>query len=385
MSDPATNSEIEDVLSSIRRLVSGETRKAPALAVEAEKDKLVLTPALRVEPKQEARPVADEPVAEDTAEVPLTLMDPIEEPAQVETPAGDSAFAGRSELEAKIAELEALISGQSSDWEPDEGDEQATALPLRADEEPDVAEGDDDGAEEAQDWQSEETAAWADPAEDVQVEEPEADEQAEADESFSAEQFWSEDDGAADPQEDHTAEDDEDYDAAEDVAAEGDETVDEWSVEEDQSDDAEAWTTEEDAVEDADEWAAEESVDDHQFDAEDSAPVEEAASAISLVKAVVQNADPEPEEMDESRDEPVATTQTEHHDDAGEEFEDDVFADHLFADDDSPILDEEMLREMVAEIVRQELQGALGERVTRNVRKLVRREIHRALASLDLG
>lgn len=47
-------------------------------------------------------------------------------------------------------------------------------------------------------------------------------------------------------------------------------------------------------------------------------------------------------------------------------------------------LDEEVLRDMVSEIVRQELQGALGERITRNVRKLVRREIHRALATQEL-
>ncbi|MCC1494669.1 hypothetical protein [Cognatishimia sp. F0-27] len=46
-------------------------------------------------------------------------------------------------------------------------------------------------------------------------------------------------------------------------------------------------------------------------------------------------------------------------------------------------IDEDLLREMVAEIVRQELQGALGERITRNVRKLVRREIHRVLISQD--
>ena len=57
--------------------------------------------------------------------------------------------------------------------------------------------------------------------------------------------------------------------------------------------------------------------------------------------------------------------------------------DSLFGEDEA-ILDEEMLREMVAEIVRQELQGALGERITRNVRKLVRREIQRALARHDL-
>jgi cell pole-organizing protein PopZ len=51
---------------------------------------------------------------------------------------------------------------------------------------------------------------------------------------------------------------------------------------------------------------------------------------------------------------------------------------------DDAVLDEEALRDMVSEIVRQELQGALGERITRNVRKLVRREIHRALASQDM-
>ncbi len=47
------------------------------------------------------------------------------------------------------------------------------------------------------------------------------------------------------------------------------------------------------------------------------------------------------------------------------------------------LVDEEMLREIVAGIVRQELQGDLGERITRNVRKLVRREILRALESRD--
>lgn len=56
----------------------------------------------------------------------------------------------------------------------------------------------------------------------------------------------------------------------------------------------------------------------------------------------------------------------------------------LFLRDDEAVLDEDSLRELVAEIVRQELQGALGERITRNVRKLVRREIHRALTSHEL-
>ncbi len=52
--------------------------------------------------------------------------------------------------------------------------------------------------------------------------------------------------------------------------------------------------------------------------------------------------------------------------------------------DEAPMIDEETLRDLVSEIVRQELQGALGERITRNVRKLVRREIQRALTAHDL-
>ncbi len=47
-------------------------------------------------------------------------------------------------------------------------------------------------------------------------------------------------------------------------------------------------------------------------------------------------------------------------------------------------LDEDMLRDIVREIIREELHGALGERITRNVRKLVRAEINRALITQDL-
>ena len=45
------------------------------------------------------------------------------------------------------------------------------------------------------------------------------------------------------------------------------------------------------------------------------------------------------------------------------------------------VLDEAMLRDLVGEIVREELRGALGERITRTVRKLVRAEIRRLLAT----
>jgi hypothetical protein len=54
------------------------------------------------------------------------------------------------------------------------------------------------------------------------------------------------------------------------------------------------------------------------------------------------------------------------------------------ADAADTLIDEDALRELVAAVLREELQGPLGERITRNVRKLVRREIHRALAVRDL-
>jgi hypothetical protein len=57
---------------------------------------------------------------------------------------------------------------------------------------------------------------------------------------------------------------------------------------------------------------------------------------------------------------------------------------HETAMRDTTILDEETLRRIVAEVVREELQGELGERITRNIRKLVRREIRLVLAADDL-
>jgi hypothetical protein len=47
-------------------------------------------------------------------------------------------------------------------------------------------------------------------------------------------------------------------------------------------------------------------------------------------------------------------------------------------------LDEDMLRDIVRDIIREELQGTLGERITRNVRKLVRAEINRAMLTQDM-
>jgi hypothetical protein len=45
----------------------------------------------------------------------------------------------------------------------------------------------------------------------------------------------------------------------------------------------------------------------------------------------------------------------------------------------APILDEEALRDVINAIVREELQGELGDRISRNLRKLIRRELAQML------
>ena len=61
-------------------------------------------------------------------------------------------------------------------------------------------------------------------------------------------------------------------------------------------------------------------------------------------------------------------------------------ATELLDADGTPIavLDEAALQDIVRQMIREELQGVLGERITRNVRKLVRAEINRALVARDL-
>ena len=48
---------------------------------------------------------------------------------------------------------------------------------------------------------------------------------------------------------------------------------------------------------------------------------------------------------------------------------------------DAPFHDEVALRALVSELIREELQGELGARITRNVRKLIKREIDDALSN----
>lgn len=49
------------------------------------------------------------------------------------------------------------------------------------------------------------------------------------------------------------------------------------------------------------------------------------------------------------------------------------------------MLDDAMLRDLIRDVLREELQGDMGERVTRNLRKLVRTEIARALTARGIA
>ena len=56
----------------------------------------------------------------------------------------------------------------------------------------------------------------------------------------------------------------------------------------------------------------------------------------------------------------------------------------VWSSDEELLVDEDVLRKVVADIVRDELQGRLGERITRNVRRMVRHEIEKAISLKSL-
>lgn len=106
---------------------------------------------------------------------------------------------------------------------------------------------------------------------------------------------------------------------------------------------------------------------------------EGAARSASIVEdlgvATYLRSAPEPKEIEDA--------EFEDEDPFDDEDDDDLDMLATLSELDGPTLDEEMLRDMVKEIVREELSGELGERITRNVRKLVRREIHRAMLTRE--
>lgn len=353
MSDPVTNVEIEDVLASIRRLVSdehGDESRRDA-TVEAKADKLVLTPALRVATTEDApqrspeeaplrssfgrKPVAEATPVEPFADIPsqqhaeaeptpLPTMQLGAEYAVSDTPetqdnlpeAAEAADVDQptdsdARLADRIADLELAVSVSDDQWEPDGNDEDAFgAAPVSMewmDHTPQESVGGAE-AEEAPFWEGVEPLETSAEITALHHDVVEADEVEEV-----------------------VDEAEEELDAADVAADEGFEVAEHVDVDVALDEPAVAVET----------------------------PVEESFDAVD----------------------PYATQ-------AYDNVEEDASAaleDLAGLGLQDGILDEEMLRELVADIVRQELQGSLGERITRNVRKLVRREIQRALTARDLS
>ncbi|MDZ4391464.1 hypothetical protein [Cypionkella sp.] len=107
MSEPMSSTEIEDVLSSIRRLVSDDMRPAPRV-VGGAGDKLILTPALRVVPTEAEAPE------------PFNLTNPL--PMFVAVPRATLMDTPRSGLGDVVTSVGAAVDAAPDDWEAEIGD-----------------------------------------------------------------------------------------------------------------------------------------------------------------------------------------------------------------------------------------------------------------------
>ncbi|PRY74725.1 hypothetical protein [Marivita geojedonensis] len=403
MSDPVTNVEIEDVLSSIRKLVAEETRAPAPARKPTSVGRLVLTPAQRVHVDEPAT----EPVLLTQPIVEGTRPRPVEDTAFEDIP-GDARLADFGDVEAAFPDIDSYEQGSAAEdeaaqetaWEPEQ-EPDAEDLALAEDEQEQDAwtpEPDDTSARSDLSRLIEEELAAAlgvsdaaDTTHDASSGSDDEDERA-----FDEEVGWD----SVDPVEDGYEEDS----AYQEVA---DTTEEAWAVEvpepvearepdippqpappqtlEDKvaalsrlvSRDTEEFEEERDQP-DADELTATaepmEWPDPAPFVEVEEEPVEASSNVLhapdvwpqATRSMPIPEPEPQPEpEVEAQSDLPVPAEHTPEH--------------------AAPALsiDEAELRDMVVEIVRQELQGALGERITRNVRKLVRREIHRMLISQD--
>jgi len=350
MSDPATNIQIEDVLSSIRRLVSEEIGQQPSsapikLKKKVEEDaKLVLSPAQKVredaaEQGQDLWNETEDLAPKEAAPVwwhrdmskmaslemsqPLTLDQPVveaPEPVVQADPVGidapetmDVANDIRAPLEGAFAGLEAVKDIHDDEWESPEG-----------------AENLDTGvAMEAMPWQGDEDV-------DQYVAEDEAVELA-VGHKESPEVLEDEPSFAEAPRDETAAADDAPF-----SFRPGERLF--------------------------------ERLNSKKMSASHLPDVETVDAAVAEAPEHVEPIEVEPEpEIDLQFDVNESTS-----------LEDELdHDDPLSGAEMSNIFDEDMLRDMVKDIIRQELQGVLGERITRNVRKLVRRELQRAVSDIN--
>ena len=373
MAESVSDQNVEDMLSSVRRLVSSELPRNQRPELKESASALVLTQAQRVEPKP---------------------------PMQ--------ASKGLS-LEERIAELEAAVGGQPNEWEPDGSEdedvhrpdrivyrpsrprtEEEARRPLRLSEialiETGPANGDEDPVDEAEEDARE---AVAFQHEDQETEEQQTEAEAMPQEQASPDPVPPSE-LAGDPFADTVARDvaavvaemaeaslitEKDFEAAlaeavRDPAETRGLPRENASSSDTEAEAAPALASPEDDI--ADHQTADEAGFAPQagFEAEPEPDLEVEPSTEPQVEVEAEfepNATASPSEPEENRagtgaaslDSPVETEQVQ-------------------------AMSTEDLHQTISTIIRQELQGELGERITRNVRKLVRQEVHRALAVRDL-
>ncbi|MEP4036175.1 hypothetical protein [Pseudophaeobacter sp.] len=375
MSDPVTQAEIEDVLSSIRRLVSEDGRSAPrpvsAQRAEAQLDageaasrdlakptsRLVLTPALRV-----ADEVSD--MSQDDAEQPEIIATIDSDAALATAEPAESALQSDSpmdlDVEPELDPAEVLAFRPHDPVEDQTVVDSFTAAEPQAD--PDPLEAPFEPTAEVE--EQVDTAPWRDPEAtlfgavepSVEASEEEASQSSPQQDDRIAEQDWDE----VEPEADQPVE----LDGSQRVSA---------------------------VVQKIAELEAKVARSSGQWEPDGQSTDPYAGTNIETLEwqdHIDEDGDAEREEELTSRVPDGSEGGSEAGFDSGtlaEEAVTDAALDALDAGNgEESYLDEESLRELVAEIVRSELQGALGERITRNVRKLVRREIQRALAAQDL-
>ena len=414
MTDPVTNVEIEDVLSSIRRLVSENARskraigggepKAPedAEAVDSPASDAVAETVIEAVEPLEAQSVAPEADAEAEQMLVLTpalrvaeAVDPDEDVADETGAAGSDELKSLIEEVTEQAAVEAAIRDVADEAAADEAEaepgsvEAAGAEPAPGETLSDAFSEDDDLAPSLSflhsdhDGRKAEMATLEDRIAGLEAAVAEREDDWEPD-------GISENDNAGEPVESLSWEDSDIAEAGwERAGAETDEDVE----------DAELVEALE-ADTDVQEAQAEEGYADIGFGTDDEAEVEpeleDLAAALepepvdelsTLVEDLAADAEAEADPELMARSSEVAEDLDEDSDeDLGRNLDEDPAdepAAALFREEDA-VIDEATLRDLVAEIVRQELQGTLGERITRNVRKLVRREIHRAITARDL-
>lgn len=419
MSKPVTNEEVEDVLSSIRRLVSEDKRplagaRAAGLGPAAGADeagptdvagaeaeahsttRLVLTPALRVAGSQpEAEPSNDESpldlgaVARETwhdtegvtADSETDELDASEQPSDAvpmmlfplrnnkASEPSDASLQSSPEADVITDDDELLEGGDYSDegyWDVEEGSEA---------DRPDQPKTDD-----AADWDMDDYAA--------------------AEEAYAEAEDGDIEDGREEDEALSHAFDAGDRAQYDDTNADEGATVDEDVKVDERLNDAEA-----DALKASDEPLFERHGDRKPTVVRSNIPLTDKIAAMeAAVSEIASEWEPDGDELealaataspamawedDVQLDAKGAPIPSEAPTSAGTEATSDATggtagAAAAFGNGEDQVMDEAALRELVSEMVRAELQGALGERITRNVRKLVRREIHRALTAQEM-